>query len=163
MENAGTERAKGIQNRPCGSGKRSGNARKILNRGNEATDLLNTQDLAFSRSQKELFFECNKNRLKRETTAVTKFPPRAARDVRLFKSRSQKRRIRDSGQTRPRLTCGAARQGRMGEFAGMLKQRDSFKKCGNYAGILLKTKDRWGKPGAEAGMFLKRKEVGGRS
>jgi hypothetical protein len=37
--------------------------------------------------------------------------------------------------------------------------RSNFKKCVNYAGILLKTKDRCGKPGAKAGMSMKTKEM----
>jgi len=37
--------------------------------------------------------------------------------------------------------------------------RSNFKKCVNYAGMLLKTKDRRGKPGAEAGMSMKKKEI----
>jgi hypothetical protein len=54
MENAGTEGAKGIQNRHGGDGKRFGNAKKILNRGNELKDLLKTQHLAVFGAKNEL-------------------------------------------------------------------------------------------------------------
>ena len=46
MESAGGERGKEIRKRPAGGGKRQGNAKKILNRGNEPKDLVKTQDLA---------------------------------------------------------------------------------------------------------------------
>jgi hypothetical protein len=46
MESAGRERGKEIRKRPARGGKRQGNAKKILNRGNEPKDLLKTQDLA---------------------------------------------------------------------------------------------------------------------
>jgi hypothetical protein len=46
MESAGRERGKEIRKRPAGGGKRHGNAKKILNRGNEPKDLVKTQDLA---------------------------------------------------------------------------------------------------------------------
>jgi hypothetical protein len=54
MENAGTEGAKGIQDRHGGGAKRFGNAKKILNRGNELKDLLKTQHLAVFWSENEL-------------------------------------------------------------------------------------------------------------
>ena len=54
MGNVGTERAKGTRNRLGGGAKRSANAKKILNRGNEPKDLLKTKDLAFSGAQNEL-------------------------------------------------------------------------------------------------------------
>jgi hypothetical protein len=41
------------------------NAKKILNRGNEAKDLLKTKELAFSGAKNELFPECNKRQSKR--------------------------------------------------------------------------------------------------
>jgi hypothetical protein len=46
MERAGTERGKGIGERPARGAKGQENAKKILNRGNEAKELLKTQGLA---------------------------------------------------------------------------------------------------------------------
>jgi hypothetical protein len=46
MESAGRERGKEIRKRLGGGGKRQGNAKKILNRGNEPKDLVKRQDLA---------------------------------------------------------------------------------------------------------------------
>jgi hypothetical protein len=54
MESAGTEGAKGIQNQHAGGAKRFGNAKKILNRGNEPKDLLETQHLAVFGAKNEL-------------------------------------------------------------------------------------------------------------
>jgi hypothetical protein len=78
MENAGTERAKGTRNRAGGGAKRSGHAKKILNRGNKAKDLLKRQDLAFSGAKNELFFECRKPRSKRKNSgcSAVSVPPR---------------------------------------------------------------------------------------
>jgi hypothetical protein len=47
MESAGAERGKGIGKRPGGGGKWAENAKKILNRGNRAKEMLKPQDLAF--------------------------------------------------------------------------------------------------------------------
>jgi hypothetical protein len=75
MENAGTEGAKGIQNRHGGGAKRFGNAKKILNRGNEPKDLLETQHLAVlwseKRTQNELDFECKKRRSTRKNSGCS--------------------------------------------------------------------------------------------
>jgi len=54
MESAGRERGKEVRKRPAGGAKRQGNAKKILNRGNEPTDLLKKQDLAFFGAKNEL-------------------------------------------------------------------------------------------------------------
>jgi hypothetical protein len=64
MQNAGTERAKGVRKRPVGGGKWRENAKKILNSGNEPKDLLNTQDLAFFGAKNELNFEFKNVRIK---------------------------------------------------------------------------------------------------
>jgi hypothetical protein len=53
MESAGRERGKEIRKRPAGGGKRQGNAKKILNRGNEPKDLLKTKNLAFFEAKNE--------------------------------------------------------------------------------------------------------------
>jgi hypothetical protein len=47
MESVGKDAGKGIRKRPAGSGKRHENAKKMLNRGNELKDLLETKDLAY--------------------------------------------------------------------------------------------------------------------
>jgi hypothetical protein len=47
MESIGRGRGKGIRKRPAKSGKRHENAKKMLNRGNELKDLLETKDLAY--------------------------------------------------------------------------------------------------------------------
>ena len=60
MENAATERAQGVLNRPVEGGKLAQNTKKILNRRNEPKLLLKMQDLAFSEPQNELFFEFKK-------------------------------------------------------------------------------------------------------
>jgi hypothetical protein len=60
MDSAGKERGNGIRRRPAGGAKRLENARKILNRGNEPKDVLQTQDLAFLGAQNEPNFECKK-------------------------------------------------------------------------------------------------------
>jgi hypothetical protein len=57
----------GALNRPGTGGKWGENTKKILNRGNEAKDLLKRQDLAFSGAQNELFLECKKPRSKWES------------------------------------------------------------------------------------------------
>ena len=54
MENSGTKGAKGIQNRRGGGGEPFGNAKKILNRGNEPKDVLETQHLAVFGAKNEL-------------------------------------------------------------------------------------------------------------
>jgi hypothetical protein len=46
MESGGTERVKAMRKRPAGGRKWQEDAKKILNRGNEPKDLLETQDLA---------------------------------------------------------------------------------------------------------------------
>jgi hypothetical protein len=53
MDSAGRERGKEIRKQPAGDGKRRGNAKKILNRGNEPKDLLKTQDLTFFEAKNE--------------------------------------------------------------------------------------------------------------
>jgi hypothetical protein len=59
-EQACKRAGKEVQNWPGGGRKSAGNAKKILNRGNEPKDLLKTQGLAFLEAKNELFFECNK-------------------------------------------------------------------------------------------------------
>jgi hypothetical protein len=54
-------RGKGVGNRPGGGGKQGENTKKILNRGNEAKDLLKTKELAFSGAQNELAFAGQKS------------------------------------------------------------------------------------------------------
>ena len=53
MESAGRERGKGIRKRPAEGGKRSENAKKILNRGNEPKDLLKSRHLALFGAKNE--------------------------------------------------------------------------------------------------------------
>jgi hypothetical protein len=97
MENARTERAKGIRNRPGAGAKGSGNAKKILNRGNEAKDLLNTQDVAFLGPQNELFFSAENPDRSEKTAGVAQVPSRPSGDLGLFKGRSRKGRFQVSG------------------------------------------------------------------
>jgi hypothetical protein len=47
MASVGKDAGKGIRKRPAGTGKRHENAKKMLNRGNELKDLLETKDLAY--------------------------------------------------------------------------------------------------------------------
>jgi hypothetical protein len=47
MESFGRDAGKGIRKRPAGSGKRHENEKKMLNRGNELKDVLETKDLAY--------------------------------------------------------------------------------------------------------------------
>jgi hypothetical protein len=47
MESIGRGRGKGIRKQPAGTVKRHENAKKMLNRGNELKELLETKDLAF--------------------------------------------------------------------------------------------------------------------
>jgi len=54
MESACRERGKEIRKRPAGDGRWQGNAKKILNRGNELKDLLQTQHLELFRAKNEL-------------------------------------------------------------------------------------------------------------
>ena len=97
MTNEPPDHLEGVLNRPGGGAKRSGNAKKILNRGNEAKHLLKAQDLAFSGPQNKLFFECKNPDQSEKTAAVAQFPSLPARDLGLLKSRRQKSRIRKSG------------------------------------------------------------------
>ena len=71
MENAATERAQGVLNRPVGGGELAQNTKKILNRRNEPKIMLKIQDLAFSGPQNELFLEFNKCRSKPKTWPKT--------------------------------------------------------------------------------------------
>jgi hypothetical protein len=54
MSSTGTERGKKIGRRPAASAKRQQTAKKMLNRGNELNDLLETQDLASFAAKNEL-------------------------------------------------------------------------------------------------------------
>jgi hypothetical protein len=45
MKSAGRERGEEVHKRPAGGAKQQGNAKKILNRGNELKDLLGLKDL----------------------------------------------------------------------------------------------------------------------
>jgi hypothetical protein len=74
MMNEPADHLEGVLNRPGRSVKRSGDAKKILNRGNEAKNLLNKKDLAFSGAQNELFIECKKPRSKRKNSACSAGP-----------------------------------------------------------------------------------------
>jgi hypothetical protein len=66
MRKLASERGKGVRNRP-GSGRKSArNAKKILNRGNEAKNVLKAKELAFWEAKKELFFKCKKRQSKRK-------------------------------------------------------------------------------------------------
>jgi hypothetical protein len=56
VDNAVTERAKGVQNRPAGGGKWAGKAKKILFRRNERKTLLKIKELDISGPQKNCFF-----------------------------------------------------------------------------------------------------------
>jgi hypothetical protein len=54
MERAGRKRGKEIRKRPAGGAKGQQTAKKMLNRGNELNDLLETQDLASFGAKNEL-------------------------------------------------------------------------------------------------------------
>jgi len=60
MTNARAARSQGVPNRAAGGGKSAQNAKKILNRGNEAKNILETNELAFSGAQNEPNFQCRK-------------------------------------------------------------------------------------------------------
>jgi hypothetical protein len=64
MRRLANDRGKRVANRRGGGGKCVENRKKILNRGNEPTDLLKAKDLAFSEAKNELVFECNKPKSK---------------------------------------------------------------------------------------------------
>ena len=53
MDGAGRERGKEIRKRPAGGRNRQGNAKKILNRGNEPKDLLKSRHLALFGAKNE--------------------------------------------------------------------------------------------------------------
>ena len=57
MESAGGERGKEIRKRPAGGAKRQGNAKKILNRGNELNKSFRINKSRKKRTQNELDFE----------------------------------------------------------------------------------------------------------
>ena len=57
MESAGGERGKEVRKRPAGGAKRQGNARKILNRGNEPNKSFRINKSRKKRTQNELDFE----------------------------------------------------------------------------------------------------------
>ena len=59
-------RGKEVRNRPGGGGKWGEDSKKILNRRNEAKDLLKTKELAFFRAQNELVFAGKKSQSNRK-------------------------------------------------------------------------------------------------
>jgi len=63
MESAGRERGKEVRKRPAGGGKRQGNAKKILNRGNELNKSFRINKSRKKRTQNELDFECKNARI----------------------------------------------------------------------------------------------------
>jgi hypothetical protein len=95
MMNEPPDHLEGVLNRPGGGAKRCGNAKKILNRGNEPKDLLKRQDLSFSGAQNELFLECKKTRSKpkNDGCGAVSVPP-GARPAAL---QNQKSEEQDSG------------------------------------------------------------------
>jgi hypothetical protein len=60
MTNAPADRSQEVLNRAAGGGKSAQNAKKILNRGNEAKNILKTNELAFSGAQNEPNSHCQK-------------------------------------------------------------------------------------------------------
>jgi hypothetical protein len=66
MRKLASERGKGVRNRPGSSRKSARNAKKILNRGNEAKNMLKAKELTFSGAQNELVFERKKAQSKRK-------------------------------------------------------------------------------------------------
>jgi hypothetical protein len=60
------ERGKAVRNRPGGGGKWGANTKKILNRRNEARNLLKAKELRFSGAQNELAFAGRKSQSKRK-------------------------------------------------------------------------------------------------
>jgi hypothetical protein len=73
QETAGKRRRQGKAKGTRQGGKRQGNAKKILNSGNEPTDLVQTKDLAFKNAKNELVFECKRTQIKPQKGA--KKPP----------------------------------------------------------------------------------------
>jgi hypothetical protein len=63
MESAGRERGKEVPKRPAGGAKRQGNAKKILNRGNEPNKSFRINKSRKKRTQNELKFECKNARI----------------------------------------------------------------------------------------------------
>ena len=59
MESAGRERGKEVRKRPAGGAERHGNAKKILNRGNEPNKSFGINKSRKKRTQNELDFEPN--------------------------------------------------------------------------------------------------------
>ena len=60
MRKLARARGKEVRDQPGGGGKWGENSKKILNRRNEAKNLLKTNELAFSGAQNELVFAGNK-------------------------------------------------------------------------------------------------------
>ena len=67
------ERGVGVGSRRGGGGKCVEKRKKILNRGNEPNNVLNTKDLAFLGAKNELVFECKRTQIKPQKEA--KKPP----------------------------------------------------------------------------------------
>jgi hypothetical protein len=57
MESAGRERGKEVRKRPAGGAKRQGNAKKILNRGNEPNKSFKINERRKKQTQNEPDFE----------------------------------------------------------------------------------------------------------
>jgi hypothetical protein len=66
MRKLASERGKQVENRRGGGQKCVENREKILNRGNEAKNLLKAKELAFSGAKNELVFERKKAQSKRK-------------------------------------------------------------------------------------------------
>jgi hypothetical protein len=134
MTNEPPDHLEGVLNRPGGGAKRSGNAKKILNRGNEAKHLLKAQDLAFSGPQNKLFFECKKPRSKRKNRGCSAGPvPPDGRPRPLQKQKSEEQqsgvRIQEPGVRMksicsPRLPSACCRP--PAAFEGSSSWRDSW-------------------------------------
>ena len=77
MSTAREHRKREIQNQPAGKPKRSENAKKFKNRGNEHKDLLQTQDLASfwskKRTQNEVNFVPRKCKIERKRRLLDAF------------------------------------------------------------------------------------------
>src|SRR5208337_2795408 len=110
MVHGATARGQGVPNRPGGGGRWAENAKKMLFRGNEPKILMKIKNLAFSRPQNELLFECknpqSKQRNGQEYTSGCRAPDCHAvilsganppRRVRSAALRRKSRHSRESG------------------------------------------------------------------
>jgi len=103
MMNEPPDHLEGVLNRPGRSVKRSGDAKKILNRGNEAKNLLNKKDLAFSGAQNELFLECKKTDQSEKRAAIAQ----ALEQESGFRTQDSGPKSEDSGDRKVGALSGA--------------------------------------------------------